>query len=205
MGERQVAVTINRDVRNRAGLLALICAAMIAIHLVNIMSGGTLRAYGIAPRTLSGLSGILAAPWLHSNWGHLGNNLASFIVLGGLCLLGGVRYFLRASAIIILVSGLLVWLFGRSGIHAGASAWIFGLWSLTIVRAWYDRSHANLAICLIVLFVYGGMVVGMLPTLGRTSFEGHFFGAVAGVLAAWLLHRRQPQPVVAQPTLKFWD
>lgn len=200
-----MAVKVDKHVRDKVLALALVCVAMIVIHLFNMVSGGMLRAYGIEPRVISGLPGIAAAPWLHGDLAHLGNNLASLVVLGGLCLLGGVRYFLTVSGIIILVSGVLVWLLARDGVHAGASGWIFGLWSLAIVRAWYDRSYTSLAISLLVIFFYSGMVYGMLPTTGSTSFEGHAFGAVAGVVAAWLLHGRRPPPAPTEATIKFWE
>jgi membrane associated rhomboid family serine protease len=113
--------------------------------------------------------------------------------LAGLCLLEGVAYFVRASAIILFVSGVLLWLFGRDGVHIGASGWIFGLWSLTIVRAWFQRSYTNIFIALAVILLYGGLAWGMLPSGGSISFEGHIFGALSGVAAAWALHHKAPR------------
>jgi membrane associated rhomboid family serine protease len=124
---------------------------------------------------------------LHEDFGHLIHNLSAFVVLGSLCVLNGVCYFVKASVLIILMSGALVWLFGRDATHIGASGWIFGLWSLVIALAWYDRSLRNIAISLVVLFFYGGMAFGVLPIQGSISFESHLFGAVAGVMTAWML------------------
>lgn len=191
----------------RGTVIALICAVMIGIHLVDILLGGWLKSFGIQPRNVGSAYTVVTAPWLHSNFAHLGSNLSAFIVLAALCLINGVRYFAKASLLIILIGGALVWLFGRSANHIGASGWIFGLWSLAIATAWYDRSYRNLVIALGVLFFYGGLIWGVFPTQSSISFEGHLFGAIAGVLAASTLSRK-PQQIVAAPvssnTLKFW-
>jgi membrane associated rhomboid family serine protease len=93
--------------------------------------------------------------------------------------------FVYSSVIIITVSGILVWLFGRDANHIGASGWVFGLWSLSISLAWFDRRMMNIVIAILVILFYGGMVFGMLPQDSSVSFESHLFGALAGVLAAW--------------------
>ena len=189
-------------------IIASISAAMTVVHVVDLFLGGFLKSFGIQPREISSAYTIATAPWLHADFMHLGSNLAAFIVLGSLALLNGVRYFVKASVMIIVIGGALVWLFGRESTHIGASGWIFGLWSLVIALAWFDRSPRNIAIALGVLFFYGGMVFGVLPTASYISFESHLFGAIAGVIAASVLSH-QPAPVVAAPArageLKFWD
>lgn len=197
---------LSDDLRARALLLAGIVALMVIIHIVNSLSGSALDGYGVHPRHVDGLTGIVAAPWLHDDWGHLGNNLVAMTIFGALVLVGGLRYFLNASLIIIVLSGMLLWLFGRNALHIGASGWIFGLWSLTIARAWYDRSWRNIAISIVVIILYGGMAQGVLPTTPRISFEGHLFGALAGVVAAYGLRaQRAAEPAVPDPPLKFWS
>jgi membrane associated rhomboid family serine protease len=186
--------------------IAGLSAAMIAVHVVNLFTGGALSNYGIEPREIGGAYTIATAPLIHADVAHLGSNLAAFVVLGSLVLLQGVRYFAKASLLIILLGGALVWLFGRPGDHIGASGWIFGLWSLVIALAWFDRSPRNIAIALAVVFFYGGMVFGVLPTAGYISFESHLFGAIAGVFAAFTLSKK-PLEIVApvrQNELKFW-
>ena len=183
-------------------------AAMVAVHVVNFFTGGYLSTFGIEPREIGSAYSIATAPWLHANIGHLGSNLAAFVVLGSLVLLQGLRYFVKASALIILLGGALVWLFGRDATHIGASGWIFGLWSLVIALAWFDRSPRNIAIALAVVFFYGGMVFGVLPTAGYISFESHLFGAIAGIFAAFTLSKKPAVEIVAparQNELKFWS
>jgi membrane associated rhomboid family serine protease len=187
--------------------IAGLSAAMIAAHVVNIFTGGYLSNFGIEPREMGGAYTIATAPFIHADVAHLGSNLAAFVVLGSLVLLQGLRYFVKASAVIILLGGALVWLLGRPGDHIGASGWIFGLWSLVIALAWFDRSPRNIAIALAVVFFYGGMVFGVLPTQGYISFESHLFGAIAGVFAAFTLSTK-PQVEILPPErageLKFW-
>lgn len=184
-----------------------ISASMIAVHVVNMFTGGYLNSFGIEPREIGSAYTIATAPWLHADFGHLGSNLAAFVVLGSLVLLQGLRYFVKASAVIIILGGALVWLLGRDSTHIGASGWIFGLWSLVIALAWFDRSPRNIAIALAVVFFYGGMVLGVLPTASYISFESHLFGAIAGIFAAFMLSKK-PVEIVAperQNELKFWS
>lgn len=180
---------------------------MVGAHLIDVLLGGSLKSFGIHPRDMGSAYTIVTAPWLHGSFTHLGSNLAAFVVLGALCMLNGIRYFLKASALIIIVGGALVWLFGRDATHIGASGWIFGLWSLAIALAWFDRSFGNIAISIAVIFFYGGMVWGVLPTQAYISFESHLFGAVAGVFAAFILSNRQvvaTPPMRPTPRIKFW-
>jgi len=183
-----------------------VSAAMIAVHIVNLFTGGFLSSFGIEPRVIGAAYTIATAPFIHSDVVHLGSNLAAFMVLGSLVLLQGLRYFVKASAIIIGLGGALVWLFARPGDHIGASGWIFGLWSLVIALAWFDRSPRNIAIALAVVFFYGGMVFGVLPTQGYISFESHLFGAIAGVFAAFTLSKKPAEfiPEARAGELQFW-
>lgn len=173
----------------RLQLLLGIAALMLALQLVNSLSGNALNAWGVLPRESASLPGILAAPWLHAGWLHLLNNLPGLLVLGWLVSLGSLRRLLGASAFIILGSGLLVWLFARPGMHLGASGWLFGLWGLLLAQAWFQRSLGNLLVAVLVLFYYGGWWFGLLPSQG-VSFEYHLFGALCGVLYAALFRER---------------
>ena len=99
------------------------------------------------------------------------------------------RDFFFASAFIIIGSGLLVWLFGRIGLHLGASGWLFGFWGLLLARAWFERSLLDLLLAVLVFFLYGGWFFGLLPRAG-VSFEYHLAGAFCGVLYAALSRRK---------------
>ena len=170
----------------RLKILGLLAVLLVGSHLVNVMLGGALFQFGIQPRNVEGLYHIVTAPWVHGSFGHLLNNLAGMMVFSWLCLIRSVRLFWFCSVVIIIMTGLLVWLFGREANHIGASGWVFGLWSLSIWLAWFDRRLINIVIAMLVILFYGGMVFGMLPQEQAISFESHLFGAIAGAFAAWL-------------------
>ena len=159
---------------------------MVALQLLNVATGYSLLAFGLVPRTLHGVSGILTSPFLHASFAHLSANLIAFLVLGTLVIIDGLNRFIAVSAIVILLGGALVWLFGFSGVHVGASGWVFGLWAYLLSRAWFHRSWSNLITAGVVAVLYGGLIFGFLPRQG-VSFEGHLFGAFAGFIAAKVL------------------
>lgn len=96
-----------------------------------------------------------------------------------------------SSLIIIVLTGLLVWVFARKAVHIGASGWVFGLWSLSIAIAFFQRSFVNIAIAVFVLFFYGGMIYGVLPQDRYVSFESHLFGAIAGIVCAYFMTKNR--------------
>ncbi|QZC95922.1 rhomboid family intramembrane serine protease [Pseudomonas sp. ERGC3:05] len=166
--------------------IAGLAVFMVALQLLNVATGYSLMAFGLIPRTVQGLFGILASPFLHASFAHLSANLIAFLVLGTLVIVEGLNRFIAVSAIIILLGGSLVWLFGFTGVHVGASGWVFGLWAYLLSRAWFHRSWSNLITAAVVALLYGGLILGFLPRQG-ISFEGHLFGALAGFIAAKVL------------------
>lgn len=169
-------------------ILLLIAGLMIAIYLINLVLGGGLFQYGLIPRKFGHLWGIFSSVWIHKDLGHLLGNLSTLMVLAWLCMLRSVKYFIVASIFIIVVGGLLLWLFGRNASHIGASGWIFGLWSLLLANGYFERTVRNIIICVIVIILYSGFVFGLLPDK-QVSFEGHIGGVIAGILFSWLTHK----------------
>ena len=169
----------------RVKLIAALVVIMSAVHLVNVVLGGQLNQFGVIPGSTDSWFHIFTAPFIHGSYGHLINNLIGLSIFTAFCLLRSVRFYLLSSVFIIMVSGALLWLFGRSASHIGASGWIFGLWSLSIAMALFDRCFKNVVIALVVVFLYAGMIYGLLPTDPRVSFEAHLFGVVAGVICAF--------------------
>jgi membrane associated rhomboid family serine protease len=153
---------------------------------------GSLDGLGIAPRQMSGLRGILFAPFLHGSFAHLLANTLPLLILGFLVMLRHSRYFLGVSALIILFSGLGTWLIGPAQtIHIGASGLIFGYFAFLLVSAWYERSFGAVFLALLVIALYGGLLGGILPQAGGISWQGHFFGLVGGGLAAYYVSPRR--------------
>lgn len=161
------------------------------IELLDVAASHRLDGWGIRPRDGEGLLGILAAPLLHGGWEHLAANTVPALVLGFLTLATGVARGLAATAVIWLVGGLAVWLVAGSGsVHIGASGLIFGWLTYLAVQGFVDRKPAEILIGLVVLVVYGSVLWGVLPGTPGVSWQGHLFGAIAGVLAAVLVSER---------------
>ncbi len=148
---------------------------------------GGLDQFGIIPRHLIGLRGILFAPFLHSGLGHLIGNTVPFLVLGWLVMLRETRDFFVVSILSALVSGLGTWLFGATGIHLGASGVIFGYLGYLLARGYFERSVTAIAMSLFVGTLYGSLIWGLSPLQQGVSWEGHLFGFLGGILSAKLL------------------
>jgi membrane associated rhomboid family serine protease len=148
--------------------------------------------FGIAPHTLIGLRGIIFAPFLHGGLGHLIANTLPFLVLGWLVMWQRTSDFFIVTPIIMLVGGLGTWLFGSpSSVHIGASGLIYGYFGFLLLRGFYERNIASILLSLVVFFLYGGIIWGVLPTDPRISWQGHLFGFMGGVLAARFLGNRR--------------
>ena len=171
-----------------------------AIELFDSLSDHRLDDNGIRPLETDGLVGILFAPLLHSNWDHLIANTVPALLLGFLMTLAGMSRFVFATAIVWILGGLGTWLIGTVGVHCpyagvqcpapnhiGASGLIFGWLAFLIVFGFFTRKAWEIVVGVIVLLVYGGVLLGVLPGTPGVSWQGHLSGAVAGVIAAYLL------------------
>jgi membrane associated rhomboid family serine protease len=189
MERQRLKVSLLKQLKTSAFWIFGCVALLWLVELVNLALDYRLNALGIRPRTLSGLAGIVFAPFLHGGIGHVLTNTIPFVILGWLVILHGPRTFLKVSAIIILLSGIGIWLFGRSAYHIGASGLIFGYFGFLIARAWYERSLGSILVALITIILYGGILWGAFPFHPQIAWEGHLFGLLAGVLAARLVPR----------------
>ncbi len=150
--------------------------------------------YGIRPRELDGLWGILCAPLLHGGFGHLAANTVPFLVLGWFVLAGRKGDFFLVSAIVIVLGGAGVWLMAPAeSVHIGASGLIFGYLGFLLSRGLFERSLGSILIAVVVGLLYGGLVFGVLPGEPGVSWQGHLFGFVGGAIAAKLLAGTKPQ------------
>lgn len=179
-----------RNNRARVILFSIIAGSMIVIQIINSMSNYALDTWGIIPRRIDGLPGIVLTPWLHGSWTHLFANLSGLLILGWLATLHSVSRFCVVSIFIILVGGGLVWVFGRSAVHVGASGWIFGLWGWLLANAWFQRRMHDIIIAVVVILLYGGLWYGLIPRAG-ISFEGHAAGLIAGIICSSMGFRAQ--------------
>lgn len=165
---------------------------VVLLWVIEIVDAGTdnnLDQYGVQPRSDEGLVGILFAPVLHGGWDHLSANTVPVLILLFLVLVSGIGRGLAATGIIWLVAGLGVWLVAPgNSVHLGASSLIFGWLVYLMVRGIFSRSAGEIILGLVLFFMYGGLLLGVLPGQPGISWQGHLFGAVGGGLAAAFLN-----------------
>lgn len=184
--------------------MAAIAAVLIAIELIDALTPNhDLDANGIEPREVGGLDGIVWSPFLHGDWSHLFGNLGPGVVLGFLLLMA--KRFLAVTGVVWLISGVGVWLTAPSySVTIGASGIIFGWLTYLLIRGIFNRNLRQILIGLVLFLVYGSVLWGVLPTDESISWQGHLFGAIGGVLAAWYLasrdRRRRPAPSAPLPS-----
>ncbi|MCZ6605204.1 MAG: rhomboid family intramembrane serine protease [Alphaproteobacteria bacterium] len=164
----------------------IIVALIWAVEIVNLLFGHRFVSWGILPRSLGGLIGIPLAPILHAGIWHAVSNTIPIFVLGALVLAGGKRKFWETTVNVALLSGALVWIFGRGAYHVGASGLVFGYFGVILARAYMERSIVTIAIAIVTVMAYGGLIWGILPLRSYVSFESHLAGFVAGFVVVWL-------------------
>ena len=176
--------------------LLILVALIWIVEVVNLILGHRLVSWGILPRSLGGLIGIPLAPWIHNGVWHAVSNTIPILILGGLTLPGGKKRFWETTVGVILLSGALVWIFGRGAFHVGASGLVFGYFGVILARAIFERSVIAIVIAFGMVMLYGGLLWGILPLRSQISFESHLFGLIAGFLVVWLDHkfRKSPAP-----------
>ena len=169
-----------------AAVIVAFTALLYLIELVNITAfHGSLDRDGIHPRTLTGLADIIWAPLLHVSWAHLIGNTVPVLVFGYLAMAGGLVPWFAVTATIWVISGLGVWLIAPSTtITVGASGVAFGWLTFLLVRGIFSRSVGQIVIALVLLFYWGSVLWGLLPGRTDISWQGHLFGALAGILCA---------------------
>ncbi|MFC4698876.1 rhomboid family intramembrane serine protease [Glaciecola siphonariae] len=167
--------------------LAVVLALLICIELVNFFSGRWLNHFAIVPRHLDTLVYIFTAPWLHGSLSHFFSNIVTLAVLSYLLMQFSVKRYFLVSILLIVMTGLLVWLFGREARHLGASGVIYGYFAYLLLAGFLSRRFFLAIISIAVLFFYGGMIWGVLPSQPFISWESHLFGFISGLVLAWVL------------------
>lgn len=185
----------------RAAALAAFVALLWALQIVNWISGyGLNPAFGLIPRHVAGMDGIVAMPLLHGSFAHLIGNTPPLLVMGGLLIATATRALWAVNMMVIALGGGMVWILGSPAIHVGASGLIFGWFGFLIARGLVDRSPVTLGAAAVIGGLYGSLLWGVLPGQPGVSWEAHLFGALAGVVAALVL--RSP---VHAPRLRSVD
>jgi membrane associated rhomboid family serine protease len=181
---------------HRKVLLIPVLAVVIIwfIFYLEIRFGLNFNRYGVYPKTLSGLRGIVFSPFIHSNANHLVNNSVPLAVM-----LGALFYFYDRIAFKVLIggallTGFLTWTFARPSFHIGASGVVFLLVSYISFSGIFRKYYRLIALSLTVVFLYGSMIWYIFPIKERISWEGHLSGFLIGLLFAFIFRRQGPQP-----------
>jgi membrane associated rhomboid family serine protease len=178
--------------RTAIGIVIALVALMWVLEVVDVALDHRLDRYGIEPRDPDGLDGVVAAPFLHVGFGHLIANTIPFVVMGVVIAFEGPLRLVGVTAIVAIVSGLGTWLVApENTIHLGASGVVFGYATYLIARGLFNRRAGELAIGAGVAVLWGGALLGGLEPQRGISWQGHLFGALGGLLAAWALARPQ--------------
>ncbi len=186
---------------------------LLAIKVFESITGFGLGFLGVLPRELSGLIGIITYPLIHGDFMHLFNNSIPLIVLGFITFYSYRRVAWKVIPFIWVASGVLVWLFARQNFHIGASGVVYGLAFFIFFSGVFRKDIKSIALSLFVVLWYGSMIWGLLPIESHISWEGHLFGAIAGMMCAYQYkgvdlpvkhewdEEQEPELIVEEP---FW-
>ena len=175
-----------------------LCWLMFAVN--NLILRGHLTQFGIRPRHISSLPGILFSPFLHLNFHHLAANTPPLLILGAIICARSKREFALVTLCGIILGGGFTWLIGRSAYHVGASGLIFCYFGYLASLTFFERKIGTLLLSLLCIVGYGGLLRGLAPTSTAVSWEGHVAGFLAGITLAWLTSELKHQtPAVQAP------
>jgi len=175
---------------------------MWLIKVIEIVFELDFAFYGVFPRDINMLPGILSAPFIHGSFEHIFSNSFPLFILGIGILYNYPKAAKYSIPIIYLGSGIGVWLFARESFHIGASGLTHGIMFFLFITGIIRRDKPSAALALIVFFLYGGMLVSIFPTQEHISFESHLFGAIAGTICSFIFHSMDPK----KPEKKYsWE
>ncbi len=163
------------------------------IKLIEMQSGFLLTEYGVLPRTVEGLKGVITSPLIHGDLKHLVSNSIPLLVLGAVLVYFYKGLAFRVFVWVYLLGGFWLWLGGRESYHIGASGVVYGLTSFLFFSGVFRRDTRLMAISLLVVFLYGGMIWGIFPLFIGVSWEAHLFGGLSGLLIAFVYRGEGPQ------------
>jgi membrane associated rhomboid family serine protease len=175
------------QIEARVLVLALFVGSMWAVFFVSAaVPALQLCRHGVVPRTISGLQGVVFAPWLHASLGHIMANTGGLVILGWLAMWPRISNFVAATIGAMLGGGLCAWVLGSPhSVHLGASGLVFGYAGYLVARGFYTRNLLAILVAAFVAFSYGlTMLLGFLPLYPGISWQTHLGGALGGILAA---------------------
>jgi membrane associated rhomboid family serine protease len=185
---------LNERKQNISNLLTPLLFPVVIwiVHLLSLLLNEDLSKLGLLPRNLVGLLGIITSPLIHADFSHLISNTIPLIILGWIIFSFYPKLSYLLFVFIYLLTGLLVWIFARQVYHIGASGIVYGFVSFLFFSGIFRRDNTSIALALVITFLYGGLVWGMIPGWKGISWESHLFGAITGLLAAYMFRKIDP-------------
>ena len=174
---------VSQTQENMPYLLNIILVLWGVFFVTRVLPG--ILYLGITPRKIHGIPGIFIAPFLHANFNHLFFNTIPLLVLSNFILINGITHYLQVSFMIIIISGVLIWLFARPAIHIGASAVITGYWAFLVINSYEEPNVTSIILAIICLYYFTGIFLGVFPQGKGVSWEGHLFGLLAGITTSY--------------------
>ncbi len=172
-------------------LPAAFVALLWIVEIVEQVGGFNFVKLGVYPHHLKGLPGILFSPFIHSDFGHLISNSVPFFILSAMLVYFYRRISYRIFIQLYILAGICVWIAGREAWHIGASGVVYALAAFHFVSGIIRNDVRLLTVSVVVVFLYGGLIWGMMPINPEISWEGHLWGAVSGVVLALYYRKYQ--------------
>ena len=185
--------------KNYKGVLSLafpfaFCLLLVLIAFIENEGGWDFSIYGILPRDIKGLRGIVFAPLIHGNFNHLFNNIIPLLILGWALFYFYSKLALRLFVWSYLLAGLYTWISARYSYHIGASGLVYALFGFLFISGFLRKINGLIALSFLTAFLYGSLIWGILPWDQAISWEGHFWGLFIGIILAFFYRKKGPQP-----------
>lgn len=161
------------------------------IFVLNSLFSLEWNSFGIAPRSFAGLGGIFLAPFLHGNLAHIASNSLHFFVFCSLILLFHKEKALAFFAFSWIITGLLVWVFGRNALHIGASGVLYSMAFFLVVAGFLKKKIKDILLSIVLIVTYGSLVFGVFPNQWYISWESHLAGALTGIFLAYRFYKKK--------------
>lgn len=165
------------------------------IQLAQGFLGESWADYSLYPRTFHGLIGIITCPLLHADFSHLIGNTVPLLILGFLLWSNYREIAGKVFWLVYFCNGILLWFFARDSFHLGASGVVYGLAFFLFFSGFFRKIPRLTMLSFLLIFLYGSMVWGVFPFDPGVSWEGHLYGALSGIIFAFILRNQGPQPV----------
>lgn len=166
-----------------------------AVRFYEVSTNQHLLQFGLFPRSTEDLTGILTFPFIHRDNEHLFSNIIPLFILSAMLFYFYREFAWRVIFFTWILSGFWLWLGGRPSAHIGASGMVYAISSFLFFSGAWRKERRMMAVSLIIVFLYGGMVWGIFPLFKDMSWEGHLFGGLAGLLMSWIYRKKGPQRV----------